>query len=96
MPQIKGFELVGEFIGDDFGRGTECNDEDCALGLFAGFFDDQIAFFKGIFGRANDSFDAGCVVEKIVSDSETGKFPFRKLFKTPISERWGKQICLNE
>ena len=21
---------------------------------------------------------------------------FRKLFKTPISERWGKQICLNE
>ena len=20
----------------------------------------------------------------------------RKLFKTPISERWGKQICLNE
>ena len=76
MPQIKGFELVGEFIGDDFGRGTECNDEDCALGLFAGFFDDQIAFFKGIFGRANDSFDAGCVVEKIVSDSETGKFPF--------------------
>lgn len=68
--------MVGEFIGDDFGRGTECNDEDCALGLFAGFFDDQIAFFKGIFGRANDSFDAGCVVEKIVSDSETGKFPF--------------------
>ena len=21
---------------------------------------------------------------------------YRKLFKTPISERWGKQICLNE
>ena len=21
---------------------------------------------------------------------------FGKLFKTPISERWGKQICLNE
>ena len=45
MPQIEGFELVGEFVSDDFGRGTECNDEDCALGLFAGFFDDQIAFF---------------------------------------------------
>ena len=23
-------------------------------------------------------------------------FNQRKLFKTPISERWGKQICLNE
>ena len=24
------------------------------------------------------------------------KDALRKLFKTPISERWGKQICLNE
>ena len=24
------------------------------------------------------------------------KYDLRKLFKTPISERWGKQICLNE
>ena len=71
MPQIKGFELVGEFVGDDFGCGTECNDEDCILGLFAGFFEELIAFFEGVFGRADDSFDAGCVVEKIVSDSET-------------------------
>ncbi len=23
------------------------------------------------------------------------KKPLRKLFKNPISERWGKQICLN-
>lgn len=76
MPQIKGFELVGEFVGDDFGCGTECNDEDCILGLFAGFFEELIAFFEGVFGRADDSFDAGCVVEKIVSDSETGKLPF--------------------
>ena len=22
-------------------------------------------------------------------------FDYRKLFKNPISERWGKQICLN-
>ena len=44
--------------------------------LFAGFFEDLIAFFEGVFGRADDSFDAGCVVEKIVSDSETGKLPF--------------------
>ena len=46
MPQIKGFELVGEFVGDDFGCGTECNDEDCILGLFAGFFEELIAFFR--------------------------------------------------
>ena len=24
-----------------------------------------------------------------------GLHVFRKLFKNPISERWGKQICLN-
>ena len=34
--------------------------------------------------------------------SSIGKLDYRKdellgkLFKTPISERWGKQICLNE
>ena len=27
---------------------------------------------------------------------EAYKKGIRKLFKTPISERWGKQICLNE
>ena len=39
-------------------------------------FEELIAFLEGVFGRADDSFDAGCVVEKIVSDSETGKLPF--------------------
>ena len=27
---------------------------------------------------------------------ERSALNLRKLFKTPISERWGKQICLNE
>ena len=31
-----------------------------------------------------------------VSDVQAFKQILGKLFKTPISERWGKQICLNE
>ena len=40
----------------------------------------------------------------LTRDADTGvgielgfnKIALGKLFKTPISERWGKQICLNE
>ena len=75
MPQIKGFELVGEFVGDDFGCGTECNDEDCILGLFAGFFEDLIAFFEGVL--------AGPMILLTLAASLRRSFPTPKRVSSP-------------
>ena len=54
-----------------------------------------------MYGRVLDAdytTSMGVAVEHEAVDTLIGRvgFVLGKLFKTPISERWGKQICLNE